>query len=197
MENERKDKEFERFVLDQVIRFAKTNYRVSKVYILICAACIVMGVLGLLMHKSIWRSLIMAFWAVPFWLAKDYYEHDSAACWEAAEIIEKAIDDPGFDIPDDYPEDILALRKLVCPTLKNTRSLIAAYGILSLVLWAAAVFLLFVTFADGYGGFELWMLIVSLIMAAMAVIITMLTIRSVRDLPAAKKYDRYLKDHKA
>ncbi len=195
MTDKKTDDKYERFVLEQVERYGDMHAKCAKLYVVLAIACVVMGILGLILSKSIVKSIIVALWSLGFIAAKRYYEAAAADISQAADQIRAAIDDPAFDIPDDYPEEILQLRDLVHPTLKNVRSQLIAYGILALTLWAAALFLMILSFSAGAGSdFLLWMFLISIILAIMAIAITILAVRAFRDLPIAKAYDSYLYD---
>ena len=173
MKDKKTDDKYERFVLEQVERYGDMHAKCAKLYVVLAIACVVMGILGLILSKSIVKSIIVALWSLGFIAAKRYYEAAAADISQAADQIRAAIDDPDFDIPDDYPEEILQLRDLVHPTLKNVRSQLIAYGILALTLWAAALFLMILSFSAGAGSdFLLWMFLISIILAIMAIAIT-------------------------
>lgn len=193
MTDKKTDDKYERFVLEQVERYGDMHAKCAKIYVVLAIACVVMGVLGLILSKSIMKSIIIALWSLGFIAANRASEAAAAYIVQAAEKIRAAIDDPDFDIPDDYPEEILQLRDLVRPTLKNVRSQLIAYSILALTLWAAALFLMLLSFGSG-SDFLLWMFLISILLAVMAIAITILAVRAFRDLPIAKAYDSYLYD---
>ena len=184
------DNRFELFVLEQVKSYSDMHAWAGKVYTILIAACIVMCVLGLVMGKSIGGSLIMGTMSLGFFAARMYSLEMAKDVAESGKEIEKAIEDPDFNIPDDYPEDILSLRELVCPTLKNTISLVFAYGIIALACWGGAIVIALVT-TDG-DSVEWGLFATSLILAAMAFGLTVLAFRAFRNIPMAKAYEEYL-----
>jgi len=190
-EREARDHRFEEFVLEQVRKYGDMEAKVSKVYIGCVIACIVMCVFGIVLGKSFSGALFIGLWSIGFMAAAKYYESDAKLIEEKAVQIRAAIDDPDFDIPDDYPEDILKLRQLVCPTLKNIRSQMIAYGIIALACWGGAVVILAVSTLAGFSGV---IFIAGLVMGAMALMLTFLAVRAAKDIPVAKAYENYLND---
>jgi hypothetical protein len=190
-EREARDHRFEEFVLDQVRKYGDMEAKVSKVYVGCVIACIVMCVFGIVLGKSFSGSLFVGLWSLGFMAAAKYYESDAKLIEEKAVQIRAAIDDPDFDIPDDYPEDILNLRQLVCPTLKNVRSQMIAYGIIALACWGGAVVILAVSMLDGFSGV---IFVAGLVMGGMALMLTFLAVRAAKDIPIAKAYENYLND---
>ncbi|NLA52727.1 MAG: hypothetical protein GX860_11520, partial [Alcaligenaceae bacterium] len=184
-EREARDHRFEEFVLDQVRKYGDMESKVSKVYIGCVIACIVMCVFGIVLGKSFSGSLFVGLWSLGFMAAAKYYESDAKLIEEKAVQIRAAIDAPDFDIPDDYPEDILNLRQLVCPTLKNVRSQMIAYGIIALACWGGAVVILAVSMLDGFSAV---IFIAGLVMGGMALMLTFLAVRAAKDIPIAKAY---------
>lgn len=195
-EEEKMDKEYEHFVLEQVIRYADLVRASGKVYPILMIASIVMGVLGIILGKSVPKSLIMMLWSTGFYAAMKASQSAADEVLEGAEKIKKAMADPDFDIPDDYPDDILALRSMVCPTLKNVRSQIIAYGVLSVTLWAAAL-LFFFMMGSGGDEYHIMFLLLFFLMGSMALGITILAVRAIKDLPAARAYENYLNEKAA
>jgi hypothetical protein len=165
--------------------------KVSKVYIGCVMACIAMCVFGIVLGKSVSGALFTGLWSLGFMAAAKYYESDAKLIEEKAAQIRAAIDDPDFDIPDDYPEDILSLRQLVCPTLKNVRSQMIAYGIIALACWGGSVVILAVSMLDGFSGV---IFVAGLVMGGMALMLTFLAVRAAKDIPIAKAYENYLND---
>ena len=190
-EREARDHRFEEFVLDQVRKYRDMEAKVSKVYVGCVIACIVMCVFGIVLGKSFSGSLFVGLWSLGVMAAAKYYESDAKLIEEKAVQIRAAIDDPDFDIPDDYPEDILNLRQLVCPTLKNVRSQMIAYGIIALACWGGAVVILAVSMLDGFSGV---IFVAGLVMGGMALMLTFLAVRAAKDIPIAKAYENYLND---
>lgn len=190
-EREKRDHEFEIFVLEQVKRFAGLNARSADVFAALTAVCVIMAVLGIAMGKGILKSLCIGAMSVGFIAARRYYLMAAEDVREAADRMQAAIDDPDFDIPDDYPEDIMSLRGMVCPTYKNVVQQIIACGIMAAVLWLATLILFWVS---GSGGMSPLMYLVSLLMAFMSAAITFLTVRALRDLPVARAYEDYLNE---
>ena len=189
---EQYDHKYEVFVLEQVRRYSRMHHWCAKVYILCAAAAFVMGFVAIAMGKPVFPSLYVAAWSIGFFAAKRYSDAMAADTAEIADKIEAAIADPTFDIPDDYGDDVLALRCLVTPTLKNIRSQVIAYGILAVTLWAATALFVLLSF-DGV-DFSAGFFLISLLMAGMAFCITVLALRAVTDLSAARAYEQYLND---
>lgn len=190
-EREARDHRFEEFVLEQVYRYGDMHAKAGKVYIGCVIACIVMCVLGIALGKSVSGALWTGLWSIGFWMAAKSYEARAEDIKEAGGRIRSAIDDPDFDIPDDYPEDILSLRDLVCPTLKNIRSQVIAYGIIALSCWAGMVVIILASTLDGFNGV---IFVSGLVMGAMAFVLTLLTVRAWKDIPIAKAYENYLNE---
>ncbi len=188
-EREARDHRYEEFVLDQVKKYGDMHAKCAKVYLMLIFACIGMGIVGLIMGKPFLACLTIAAWSLGFMAAKRFSEAAAESVMESAEEIRKAIDDPDFDIPDDYPEEILSLRQLVCPTLKNIRSQLAAYGIMAVCCWGATVILFCVASLESYA---LIYILVTFIMAGMATVLTILAVRVWKDIPVAKSYEEYL-----
>lgn len=188
---EERDHKYEVFVLEQAKRYADMNAKCAKVYVVLAVACIAMGVVGIFLGKSVLKGIVIMAWSIGFYAARKYYEEVADSTWSCAEKIEAAIEDPDFDIPDQYDDDVLALRDLVTPTLKNVRSQVIAYSVIAVSLWAATI-LLAALFGFGGTDYSPILLISSFIMGGMGFVITVLAIRSIRDLPVAKAYDRYL-----
>ena len=190
-EKEARDHRFEEFVLEQVKRFGDMEKKVSKVFLGCAVAVVAMCVLGIVVGKPVFKCLLIGMYCVCFWLSYKFYEQDAKEVAEAAEKIRAAIDDPDFDIPDDYPEDILGLRQLVCPTLKNVRQQVIAYGILALTLWAGTAVVLW---ASGMDGSNVVIFIAGVVLGIMALLITFLAVRAIKDIPVARAYEQYLNE---
>ena len=190
-EREARDHRFEEFVLDQVRKYGDMEAKVSKVYIGCAVACVALCLLGIIFGKPFFKCLFIGIWSLGFWAARLYYQEDAKHVGEAAEKIRAAIDDPDFDIPDDYPEDILALRRLVCPTLKNVCGQAIAYGIIAVSCWAGAILILWLSTSDGFSPV---LFIAGVVMGAMALMLSFLSIRAIKDIPVAKAYEQYLND---
>ena len=191
-EREARDHRYEEFVLEQVKKFGGMEAKVSKVYIGCVVACIALCVLGLVFGKPFFKCLFIGIWSIGFWAASRYYKEDAVSVFEAADKIRAAIDDPDFDIPDDYPEDIMGLRALVCPTLKNVRGQAIAYSILAICCWAGAAVIIMVS---GLGGdLNIAIFIAGIVMGAMAFVITFLAVQAIKSIPVAKAYEQYLTD---
>lgn len=193
---EERDHKYEVFVLEQAKRYADMNAKCVYIYILLAIACIVMGVVGIILGKSILKAIVIMAWSLGFYAAKKYYELAAADTYKIAGKIEAAINDPDFDIPDQYDDDVLALRELVNPTLKNVISQAVAYGIIALSLWAAAILFFFLA-GPGSSDFSFGFLLLSLLMGAMGFALTLLSVRAIRDIPAAKAYEQYLNESAA
>lgn len=190
-EREAKDHHFEEFVLEQVYRYGDMHAKAGKVYIGCVTACIVMCVAGLVLGKSVAGALYIGLWSIGFLAAARSSAAAAEDVKEAGGRIRAAIDDPDFDIPDDYPEDILSLRALVCPTLKNIRSQVLAYGIIAVSCWAGSAIIIMVSTLEGFNGV---IFISGLVMGAMAFFLTLLTIRALKDIPVARAYENYLNE---
>lgn len=190
-EREARDHKFEEFVLEQVYRYGDMHAKAGKTYKGCAIACIVMGVAGVLFGKGLLASVSVGLWSIGFWGAARFSEASAESVNETGGRIREAIDDPDYDIPDDYPDDILALRELVCPTLKNIRSQVIAYGIIALSCWAGMVVILLASTMD---GFSVVIFISGLVMGVMAFFLTVLAIRAWKDIPIAKAYEEYLNE---
>lgn len=190
-EKEARDHRFEEFVLDQVKKYGDMEAKVSKVYIGCVIACIAMCVFGIILGKSFAGALLIGIWSIGFYAASRFYAADAKAIEEKAAQIRAAIDDPDFNIPDDYPEDILGLRRLVCPTLKNIRSQVIAYGIIAFTCWAGTAVVIMASMLESFSPV---IFIGGLVLGAMAFLLTFLTVRVAKDIPVAKAYESYLND---
>ena len=190
-EREARDHQFEEFVYDQVVRYGRLMGKISKVYIGCVVACIAMCVLGIVLGKNFFGALFIGLWSVGFLAAARFYKEESKDIAEDGKKIRAAIDDPDFDIPDDYPEDVLGIRALVCPTLKNVRAQAIAYGLIALTCWAGAVVVLWAATLD---NFNPPIFIAAIVLGAMALLLSLLSIRYICDIPSAKAYEQYLTD---
>lgn len=190
-EREARDHRYEEFVLEQVKRYGDMQAKAGKIYLILVFVCIAMAIAGLLMGKSAGGAISILAFSVGFYGARKASLKSADAVYEAAETIRNAIDDPDFDIPDDYPEDILALRSMVNPTLKVIRSQLIAYGICALMLWLGTAG---IVYASTVGGFSPGIFVFSFVMGAMAVFLTILAVRAWKDLPIARAYEDYLNE---
>ena len=190
-EREARDHRFEEFVLEQVYRYGDMHAKAGKVYTGCVIACIVMCVAGLILGKSVPGALYIGLWSIGFLAASRASAASAEAVKEAGGRIRAAIDDPEFDIPDDYPEDILSLRALVCPTLRNIRSQVIAYGIIAASCWAGSAIIIMASSTDGFNAV---IFVSGLVMGAMAFCLTILAIRAWRDIPIARAYENYLNE---
>lgn len=190
-EREARDHRYEEFVLEQVKRYGDMQAKAGKIYLILVFVCIAMAIAGLLMGKSAGGAISILAFSVGFYGARKASLKSAGAVYEAAETIRNAIDDPDFDIPDDYPEDILALRSMVNPTLKVIRSQLIAYGICALMLWLGTGG---IVYASTVGGFSPGIFVFSFVMGAMAVFLTILAVRAWKDLPVARAYEDYLNE---
>ena len=190
-EKEARDHRFEEFVLEQVKRYGVMEEKVSKVFMGCAIACVALCILGIAAGKPVVKCLLIGMWCISFWAGKEFYREDAEEVSEAAIKIRAAIDDPDFDIPDDYPQDILGLRDLVCPTLKNIRTQAIAYGVLGLTCWAGAILILWVSTTEGV---NIPILIGGIVLGATAFMITFLAVRAIKDIPVARAYEQYLNE---
>ena len=190
-EKEARDHRFEEFVYEQVVKYGDLIKKVSKVYVGCAVACIAMFILGIVLKKPFFEALFVGLWSLGFFASAKLYEQEATDIEEAGVKIRAAIDDPDFDIPDDYPEDILGLRQLVCPTLKNVRAQAIAYGIIAVSCWAGAAVIMWAATAGGFSG---PIFVAALVMGGMALLLTILSIRYICDIPSAKAYEQYLND---
>ena len=191
-EKEARDHRFEEFVLDQVKRFGIMEEKVSTVFVMCSIACIVMCVIGIFTGRPFFKCIYVGIWSPGFYAASRFYKEDAASVKEAAAKIRAAIDDPDFDIPDDYPDDILGIRQLVCPTLKNVITQAIAYGIIAVTCWAGSIIILMVCGMDGELNVAIF--VAGLVMGGMALMLTFLSARAIKDIPVAKAYEQYLND---
>lgn len=195
MEENNKDREYEKFVLKQVLRYADSNKKASYVYVLISAAAVVMAVLVVVLRHEFWAALMSLGMAAGFFSARRYYIGFSSHVYDVAEEIESAIENPDFRIPDDYSEEVQNIRKIVLPTTKNTWSQIIAYGIIAISCFLGGLIIAAVTgpWAD---GFSVGIFCTSLILFGMGIVLASLSLRSVRDLKMAAEYSEYLREKK-
>ena len=87
MKDKKTDDKYERFVLEQVERYGDMHAKCAKLYVVLAIACVVMGILGLILSKSIVKSIIVALWSLGFIAAKRYYEAAAADISQAADQI--------------------------------------------------------------------------------------------------------------
>ena len=191
-DQEKLDHEFEAFVLEQVRRYGDMHEKSAGIYTFLVVLCFVLSILGLLLGKSAAGSVLMGVTSIQFIAARQYYKNEASEIAETADRMQSAIDDPDFDIPDDYTEDILALRSIVTPTIRNVMSQLIAYGILAVLLWGCTAIVVWL--ATIGSDVDVIILIFSFILAAMAVFLTMLAVRALKDIPVAKAYERYLNE---
>ena len=185
------DNKFEYFVLEQVRTYADTHRTAAKLYLAAGIAAIVMCIVGLSMGKSAGGAFTIAVMGIGFIGARFASIRAADSVDASAAEIEKAIEDPDFRIPEDYPEDIMALRRTVCPSLKNTRSMLLAYGICGLMCWAGFLFMLWVT-TFGSDDFVLGLFLLSWVLGGFALWLTVLALRAWKNLPVAKAYEDYM-----
>jgi hypothetical protein len=190
-EREARDHRYEEFVLEQVKRYGDMQAKAGRIYLILVFACAAMAAVGIIMGRSISGAISILMFGLGFLAARNASLKAAASVSEAAETIRNAIDDPDFDIPDDYPEDILALRSVVSPTLKIIRSQLIAYGVCAVMLWLGTAG---IVYASTVGGFSPGIFVFSFVMGAMAVFLTILTVRAWKDLPIARAYEDYLNE---
>ena len=124
--------------------------------------------------------------------ARAFSKSAAASYAEAADEIAYGLEHPECNVPEDYLENTKIVRHAACKNLKSASGLVAAYGSMALMCWAGAVIIAVVS-EPGGPWFEPGLFALSLVMATIAVFLTVLTIKSIRDLPMAARYAYWLK----
>ena len=184
--------EFEEFILQQVRRTHSIHAVSRWVYLLLAIAGVVIFLIGMAMHLSLSGGLPVLILSAGFLPASFVSKSAAEGYAEAADEIAYGLEHPECNVPEDYLESTKNIRQAACKTLKSTRGLVASYGSMGLMCWAGAVIIAVVS-EPGGPWFEPGLFALSLVMATIAVFLTVLTIKSIRDLPMAARYAYWLK----
>lgn len=189
-ENSMSDREFEEFILLQVRR-SHSIYAISRwVYLLLAIAAGVMFIAGMWMGLDLFGGLVILIMGLGFLPASFYAKATAASFAEAADEIAYGLEHPETgDI--EYSDLTKKVRQSACRSLKSTKGLIASYGIIGLMCWVGGVIIVIAS-EPGTSGFSPGIFALSIVMFAMAVFLTVLTIKSIRDLPMAERYRQLL-----
>lgn len=189
------DREFETFLLKEVLRGNKVFRGIMIAYGCCSIACAIMAVAAVIIYgrESLTimlklLSLMLAF-AVACYGARSVARSDMVAVEEMAAALEK----PECNVPDDYSDMAKRARDKALRNLRSIKGLIISYGIIAFMLWAAT--LLFVFLAGiGTNSVDSMMLTLALITFAMALPLTILSVAYIRDLPNYRKYRRRIEE---
>lgn len=186
------EREFEEFILQQVRRTHSIHAVSRWVYLLLAIAGVVIFLIGMAMHLSLSGGLPVLILSAGFLPASFVSKSAAASYAEAADEIAYGLEHPECNVPEDYLENTKIVRHAACKNLKSASGLVAAYGSMGLMCWAGAVIIAVVS-EPGSPWFEPGLFALSLVMATIAVFLTVLTIKSIRDLPMAARYAYWLK----
>lgn len=187
------DREFEEFILLQVKRSQSIHAVGRWVYLLLAAAGLVIFIIGMSMHRGLSGGLPILVMSVGFLPASIASKKAADSYGNAAEEIAEGLAQWERDTVDNYTDSTKTTRQNACKTLKSTKGLIVSYGIIALMCWIGSVI---VAWAADPGGpdFMPGIFALSFVLVTIAVILTILTIKSIRDLPMADRYAQWLKD---
>ena len=167
------EREFEEFILQQVRRTHSIHAVSRWVYLLLAIAGVVIFLIGMAMHLSLSGGLPVLILSAGFLPASFVSKSAAASYAEAADEIAYGLEHPECNVPEDYLENTKIVRHAAC-------------------CWAGAVIIAVVS-EPGGPWFEPGLFALSLVMATIAVFLTVLTIKSIRDLPMAARYAYWLK----
>ena len=188
------DREFEEFILMQVKRSHSIHAVCRWLYLVMAIAGVVVFFIGMSMHLSLSGGVSVLILSAGFLPASILSRSAASAYAEAAEEIEYGLAHPECNVPEDYMDSTKNIRRDACRTLKSTKSLVASYGSIALMCWAGGIIIVIVS-EPGSPWFEPALFALSFVMFTMAVILTVLTVKSIRDLPMAGRYAQWLKEN--
>lgn len=187
------NREFEEFILMQIKRSHSIHAAGRWIYLVLAIAGVVTFIVGITMGLGIAGGVPLLIASIGFLPASIISKSAAESYADAAEDMSLCLEDPECVLPDDYDGNTKTMRQNACKTLKSTRGLIISYGIIALGSWVGAVIIVIVS--DPWGPFfEPAILALSSVLFAIAVVLTILTIKSIRDLPMARRYARWLKE---
>ncbi len=186
-------REFEEFILMQIKRSNSVHTAGRWIYLLLGIVGIVGFIVGVLMGLGVSGGLPILVMSIGFLPASIASKSAAASYADAAEDMALCLEDPECAVPDDYSDSTMKMRQSACNTLKSTKGLIVSYGVIALACWVGAVI---IVFASDPGGpyFEPGILALSFVLFTIAVVLTVLTVKSIRDLPMARRYARWLEE---
>ena len=187
------DREFEAFLLKEVQRVSKVYYGIMTAYGFCAAASAVMAVAALFIYGRSSSGIIIKLLMATLSFAVMCFGAMSIARGNKVVIEEMAfaLEDTSRRIPDDYSERAKSARYTALRNLKSTRGLIISYGIIAVMLWAAAVLFIFLSI-EGTGDIDMMFLLLTVLMLAMAIPLTILSIAYMKDLPNYRKYKQLI-----
>jgi len=188
------EREFEHFVLMQVKRSQSIHTVGRWVYLLFGLAGIVVFFIGIASGLDLAGGFSFLIASIGFLPASIFSKKVAASYADAAKDMEDVLSDPECHAPEDYEENTLDIRKAACNTLKSTRGLIISYGVIALACWAGAIMIVVVS-APGTPDFIPGIFALSFVLFTIAVILSNLTLKSIRDLPMARRYAEWLKQN--
>ena len=188
------EREFEEFVLMQVKRSQSIHTVGRWVYLLFGIAGIVVFFIGIASGLDLAGGFSFLIASIGFLPASMFSKKVAASYADAAKDMEEVLSDPECDVPEDYEENTQDIRKAACDTLKSTTGLIVSYGIIALACWAGAIIIVVVS-APGTPDFIPGIFALSFVLFTIAVILSNLTLKSIRDLPMARRYAEWLKQN--
>lgn len=185
------DREFEEFILMQVKRSHSIHLIGRWVYLVLGIGGIITFLIGIITGLDPAGGSAFLIASIGFLPASIFSKKTAASYETAAEEMTDILQNPDARLPEDYSERTQKIRQSACMTLKSTRGLIASYGILALACWAGFIIIAIVS-APGTSDFIPGIFALSFVMATIAVFLSVLSLKSIRDLPMARRYARWL-----
>lgn len=192
--NTMNNREFEEFVLMQVRR-SQAIYAVNRwIYLAMGLGGIVVFIIGISMHLNLAQGLSFLIMAVGFLPASIFSKKAAASYAEAADEMARVLEDlpdSYSNLQEDYSANTRMIHQSACKTLASTNSLIIAYGIIAVMCWVGGAVIVWAS-APGTPSFIPGIFALSFVMFTIAAILTILTVKSIRDLPMSRRYARWL-----
>lgn len=183
------DKDFEIFLIKQVRREYAMYFGIMIAFGFCAAASAVMAIAAPIMFGRGMMSTSLKLIALALFFCGICYADINMlrSISDAAEEMTVGLNHPECSIPDDYTDKTKDVRERVCRNLRSITGLIISYGIISIMLWGAAVI---IGALGGFGTDDIDMMFIcaSLIIFAMALAMSILTISYIWDIPAARRY---------
>lgn len=182
------EREAEKFVLEQLKRNALIYSVCRKVFIGVFIAFVLLVLAAIATGRpltiSIGLILMSGFYITTFMGLKGMQTSAEAAANE----VQQAIDDPTFNIPEDYSDLTMKGRENAIVTIRSMNQLVIAYGIIAVMLWGFGLLFLFLLLSDFDPDAYMIFVIGLVAMFSMAVPLTYLTVIYFKDLPSQKKF---------
>ncbi len=187
------DREFEKLLYEQVCREG-AMYRGIMIAFGCCGiACAVMAVAAPIMFGLEALGISVKLLLLILLLAGMWYgaRHMARSDGEAADEMAYGMEHPECNIPEDYMDETKTARQSAIRTLHSIRSLIVAYSIIALLLWAVTALIAFLS-QPGTPSYSPILLLASFLTFSLALALTILTISYIRVIPAARRYRVFL-----